>query len=83
VPRIKAQVSAEPVSGPRRPLGVGTVNQIVRDVCALAELGAAEVVLDPNPDRPRPRDFVVEQQHLRDIRDTYVAENGPTLASGK
>jgi probable F420-dependent oxidoreductase len=83
VPRIKAQVSAEPASGPRRPLGVGTVNQIVRDVCALAELGAAEVVLDPNPDRPRPRDFVVEQQHLRDIRDTYVAENGPTLASGK
>jgi probable F420-dependent oxidoreductase len=70
VPRIKARVCHEPVTG-RRPLGVGTVEQIVSDVRKLADLGAAEIVLDPNPDRPRPRDFALEQQQLGEIHAAY------------
>lgn len=66
VPRIKAQVHGEAVTG-HRPLGVGTVEQIAADVRTLEDLGAAEIVLDPNPDQPRPRSFVHEQQRLREI----------------
>lgn len=65
--RIKARLQLDPAPDDR-PLGVGTLNQVVDDVIALTELGAAEIVLDPNPDRPRPRDFAAEQRDLARIR---------------
>ena len=71
VPRIKAQVHDEPITG-ARPLGAGTIKQIVADIRLLADLGAAEIVLDPNPDKPRPRDFALEQAQLAEIRSTYT-----------
>jgi hypothetical protein len=46
---------------------------VVGDVSALAALGAAEVILDPNPDRPRPRDYGAEQRDLREIKEAYDA----------
>ena len=52
VPRIKAHLLAEP-AGVGRPLGVGTLDQIVGDLVALAGLGAVEVIGDLNPDAPR------------------------------
>lgn len=70
VPRIKARLQAEPAPA-GRPLGVGTLEQVVNDVVALASSGAVEVVLDPNPDTPRPRDFSTEQRHLLEIKDAY------------
>ena len=71
MPRIKAQVHDEPITG-ARPLGAGTIKQIVADIRLLADLGAAEIVLDPNPDKPRPRDFALEQAQLAEIRSTYT-----------
>ena len=70
VPRIKARLQTEPAPA-GRPLGVGTLEQVVNDVVALAGSGAVEVVLDPNPDTPRPRDFSTEQRHLLEIKDAY------------
>ncbi|AGZ42068.1 TIGR03619 family F420-dependent LLM class oxidoreductase [Actinoplanes friuliensis] len=67
VVRMKARLQAEPADD-SRPAGVGTLDQVAGDVRALAELGAAEVILDPNPDSPRPRDFGVEQRQLREIK---------------
>jgi alkanesulfonate monooxygenase SsuD/methylene tetrahydromethanopterin reductase-like flavin-dependent oxidoreductase (luciferase family) len=72
VPRIKARLQPAPAPADR-PLGVGTLDQVVADVAALASLGAAEVVLDPNPDAPRPRDFAVERAHLLEIKQAYAA----------
>ncbi|MEH1130633.1 TIGR03619 family F420-dependent LLM class oxidoreductase [Micromonospora sp. CPCC 206061] len=72
VPRIKARLQPEPAP-PDRPLGVGTLTQVVDDVAALAEAGASEVILDPNPDSPRPRDFATEQRQLLEIRDAFRA----------
>jgi probable F420-dependent oxidoreductase len=74
VPRIKARLGTEPAAA-GRPLGVGTLDQVVGDIVALAELGAAEVILDPNPDAPRPRDFGAERGHLREIKDAYQRRN--------
>ena len=70
VPRIKARLQASPAPADR-PLGVGTLDQVVGDVAALADLGAVEVVLDPNPDTPRPRDFAAEQRQLLEIKEAY------------
>ena len=67
VPRIKAQLQTE-ARGPR-PLGFGRLDQIVDDVLSLVDLGAAEVILDSNPDEPRARAFGVEQRHLLEIKD--------------
>jgi alkanesulfonate monooxygenase SsuD/methylene tetrahydromethanopterin reductase-like flavin-dependent oxidoreductase (luciferase family) len=67
VVRMKARLQAEP-AGPDRPAGVGTLEQVVGDVRSLADLGAVEVILDPNPDQPRPRDYAAEQRDLRDIQ---------------
>ncbi|MFC7622786.1 TIGR03619 family F420-dependent LLM class oxidoreductase [Microlunatus sp. GCM10028923] len=66
--RIKARLQPDPAPADR-PLGVGTLDQVVGDVRALAELGAADVVLDTNPDRPRERDFAAEQRDLKLILD--------------
>ncbi len=68
VPRIKARLSQRPAPADR-PLGVGTVGQVAGDVTALAALDAVEVILDTNPDSPRPRDFAVERRQLLEIRD--------------
>jgi probable F420-dependent oxidoreductase len=72
VVRVKARLQSEP-AGPQRPAGVGTLEQVVGDVHALAGLGASEVILDPNPDEPRPRDYAAEQRQLAEIRQAYVA----------
>jgi probable F420-dependent oxidoreductase len=72
VVRMKARLQAEP-AGPERPAGVGTLDQVVGDVRALAGLGAAEVILDPNPDQPHPRDYAAEQRQLAEIRAAYAA----------
>lgn len=57
VVRIGARLESWQAAG-ERPLGVGSVEQIIDDIGALARVGAIEVILDPNPDLPRPRDFV-------------------------
>jgi len=69
---MKARLRSEP-AGPDRPAGVGTLDQVVGDVAALAALGAAEVILDPNPDQPRPRDYAAEQREIREIKEAYAA----------
>lgn len=51
-PRMRARPTASEVHGLDRPAGVGSFAQIQADVEALAELGAAYVVLDTNPDDP-------------------------------
>ncbi|WBB95610.1 TIGR03619 family F420-dependent LLM class oxidoreductase [Solwaraspora sp. WMMA2080] len=73
VPRIKARLQARS-AGPDRPLGVGTLAQIVGDVRALTECGAAEIILDPNPDVPTRRDFAAEQRQLVEIVQAYRQE---------
>ncbi|MFI7543957.1 TIGR03619 family F420-dependent LLM class oxidoreductase [Actinoplanes sp. NPDC049599] len=79
VVRMKARLRAEP-AGPERPAGVGSLGQIVGDVAALAALGAAEVILDPNPDRPRPRDYAAEQRALGEIRAAVRELSAPAAA---
>lgn len=74
VPRIKARLQPDPAP-PDRPLGVGTLAQVVSDVAALVEAGADEVILDPNPDSPRPRDFATERRHLLEIREAFHARS--------
>jgi alkanesulfonate monooxygenase SsuD/methylene tetrahydromethanopterin reductase-like flavin-dependent oxidoreductase (luciferase family) len=64
VPRIKCRPVAAPVAGRGRPLGVGTIAQITGDVRFLAGLGADLIILDPNPDTPRPRDYAAERNDL-------------------
>ena len=68
VPRIKFRPSAAPVAGPDRPLGVGTITQIAEDIRFLAGLGADLIILDPNPDTPRPRDHAREKNDLLTVR---------------
>jgi len=70
VPRIKARLQPEPAPGDR-PLGVGTLDQVVSDLLALADCGATEIILDTNPDEPGPRDYATEQRHLTEIRDAH------------
>jgi probable F420-dependent oxidoreductase len=72
VVRIKARLQPEP-AGEGRPMGVGNLEQVAGDVCALADLGAAEVVLDSNPDGPQPRDYAAERRHLTEIKQAYAA----------
>lgn len=53
-PRIRARPTDHVVEGDR-PVGVGSVAQIVGDIEALTHLGATHVILDTNPDDPRDR----------------------------
>ncbi|MFE9921626.1 LLM class flavin-dependent oxidoreductase [Streptomyces sp. NPDC005774] len=46
-PRIALRLTAAPVDDPERPLGVGTLEQILGDLEQLRRLGADTVVLDP------------------------------------
>ena len=46
VPRIRMQVTAEPITTPDRAPGTGTLEQIHEDLRGLQELGASYVVLD-------------------------------------
>jgi probable F420-dependent oxidoreductase len=71
VPRIKARLQPEPAPEGRR-LGVGTLDQVVADLAALTACGADEIILDPNTDEPRPRDYATEQRHLLEIRDAHA-----------
>ena len=79
VPRIKARLQADPAPAGRR-LGVGTLDQVLADVRALEACGATEIILDANPDTPRPRDHATEQRHLLEIREAHEAGAG---ASGR
>ncbi|MGN9786055.1 LLM class flavin-dependent oxidoreductase [Nonomuraea sp. ZG12] len=47
VPRILLRLTGEPVTGPDRRAGEGTIEQIIDDLEQLHELGAGTVVLDP------------------------------------
>jgi alkanesulfonate monooxygenase SsuD/methylene tetrahydromethanopterin reductase-like flavin-dependent oxidoreductase (luciferase family) len=61
VPRIALRITAEPVTGPERLAGEGTIEQVMGDLEELRRLGAEAVVLDPfdgDPDetvRPGPK----------------------------
>ena len=68
VPRIKFRPGAAPAAGPDRPLGVDTITQITQDIRFLAGLGADLIILDPNPDTPRPRDYACERNDLLAVR---------------
>ena len=74
VPRIKFRPTAAPVAGPDRPLGVGTITQITGDIRFLAGLGADLVILDPNPDTPRPRDYARERNDLLAVRAALATD---------
>lgn len=54
-PRIRARITAHDQPSTDRPLGIGSPAQIQADLDTLAELGAAYVVLDTNPDQPGDR----------------------------
>jgi probable F420-dependent oxidoreductase len=54
-PRIRARLTAHDQPAQERPIGVGSSAQIQSDLETLAELGAAYVVLDTNPDAPADR----------------------------
>jgi probable F420-dependent oxidoreductase len=68
VPRIKFRPATAPVPGRDRPLGVGTITQITGDIRFLAGLGADLIIVDPNPDTPRPRDYACERDDLLALR---------------
>ncbi len=70
--RIKARLQSDPAPDDRA-LGVGTLAQIVGDVVELARLGASDLILDTNPDHPRPRDYAEERRHLTMIKDALPA----------
>lgn len=53
VPRIALDLTAEPVSGPERLAGEGTIDQVMADLDQLRLLGAEAVVLDPYNGDPR------------------------------
>lgn len=59
-PRIRARLTAHDQPSRGRPIGVGSTAQIQADLDALAELGAAYIVLDTNPDDPADRRPAVE-----------------------
>jgi probable F420-dependent oxidoreductase len=67
VPRIRLRLTADR-AGASRPLGVGALDQVVADIRSLAEMGCELVVLDPNPDTPRPRDHERERADLAAVR---------------
>lgn len=73
VPRIRCRPAPAPVAGPDRPLGVGTITQITDDIRFLAGLGADLIILDPNPDTPRPRDYPCEQDNLLAVRAALIS----------
>jgi alkanesulfonate monooxygenase SsuD/methylene tetrahydromethanopterin reductase-like flavin-dependent oxidoreductase (luciferase family) len=52
-PRIRARLVADDLDETARPVGVGSLGQVLTDIEALAELGAAYIVLDTNADRPQ------------------------------
>lgn len=74
VPRIKCRPAAAPVAGPDRPLGVGTISQITEDIRFLAGLGADLIILDPNPDTARPRDYARERDDLLAVRADLTSD---------
>ncbi|MFE0629171.1 TIGR03619 family F420-dependent LLM class oxidoreductase [Streptomyces sp. NPDC058864] len=52
-PRIALRLTAEPVTGPDRLAGEGTLEQVIADLAELRALGADTVVLDPFNGDPR------------------------------
>jgi probable F420-dependent oxidoreductase len=74
-PRIRARLRPDDVPETDRPVGVGSLGQILDDLRELAALGAEYVVLDPNPDHPRDerpladdwRDLATIARHAADL----------------
>ncbi|MFF2039146.1 LLM class flavin-dependent oxidoreductase [Kitasatospora sp. NPDC058170] len=52
-PRTALRLSAEPVDGPDRLAGEGTIDQVIADLDQLRRLGAESVILDPYGGDPR------------------------------
>ncbi|MGR3932015.1 LLM class flavin-dependent oxidoreductase [Streptomyces sp. BRA346] len=46
-PRVVLKLTDEPVTGPERPAGEGTIDQVMDDIEELRRLGAESVLLDP------------------------------------
>ncbi|MEU0839155.1 LLM class flavin-dependent oxidoreductase [Streptomyces sp. NPDC005962] len=46
-PRLVLKLTDEPVTGPERPAGEGTIDQVMDDIEELRRLGAESVLLDP------------------------------------
>jgi hypothetical protein len=69
-----AGLAAPPThSGTLPPAGLGPVATPVmrrpaQDIRFLAGLGADLIILDPNPDTPRPRDYACERNDLLTVR---------------
>jgi probable F420-dependent oxidoreductase len=54
-PRMRLHLTGDPVDGPTRRIGHGTLSQVLGDLDVLADLGADYIVLDTNPDHPSQR----------------------------
>jgi probable F420-dependent oxidoreductase len=62
-PRIAVRITDTAVEAPDRPAGVGTLEQLRRDVAGLADLGATHLLLDTYPGSPDAR-----RPHTEDLR---------------
>lgn len=73
-PRIRLQLTSAPVSGPDRPAGVRTIDQVLADLAELRTHGAETVVFDPFDSDPedlrRPeiywRDLATVMAHVKE-----------------
>jgi probable F420-dependent oxidoreductase len=71
-PRIRLHLG-DGVSSPDRPIGVGSLEQVLGDIRELQDLGATYVVLDTNPDEPVAREFDRERDALQSVIEAYQA----------
>ncbi len=78
-PRIKARLAPADTTGRDRPLGVGSLAQVVDDLALLDDLGADVVVLDTNPDHPRDRRPAADDR--RTLRAIAAAATGAGLVA--
>ncbi len=69
-PRMKLHLGDQD-DRPDRPLGVGSMSQILSDLRRLEALGCSYVILDTNPDHPVPRDYVRERESLARVIDDF------------
>lgn len=87
-PRIRAHLTTRDLPATDRPLGAGSLAQIVSDIAALTELGATYVVLDTNPDDPADRRSATRDQDTLHAIAIHVDapvrhENKSTATTGR
>ncbi len=70
-PRIKLHLS-EHDERSDRPLGVGSLAQVLGDLRRLERLGCSYVILDTNPDHPVARDYAREREALAGVIDAFA-----------